>query len=102
MDTVLNRAVTAKMSAKHISVSRKASNENMKRYCVISMLNRPAVTNDMPCESANPSARPTTSDTRPTTAVSMSTMADTLRGFMPSMRYVPNSFLRRLMRKPFA
>ena len=48
MDTVLNRAVTAKMIAKHISVSRKASNEKMKRYCVISMLNKPAVTNDMP------------------------------------------------------
>ena len=102
MDSVLNSPVTTKMSTKHISVSMKASREKTKRYWVIWMLNKPAVTNDSPCDSAKPKARPTTSDTRPTAAVSMSTMADTLRGFMPSMRYVPNSCLRRLIRKPLA
>ncbi len=86
MDNVLNTAVTAKMMTKHASVSRNASNEKMKRYCVICTLNSAAVTNDSPCDSAKPSRRPTTSDTRPTATVSNSTMTDTLLGLMPNMR----------------
>lgn len=86
MDSVLNSPVTAKMSTKYPSVSRKALVENTNRYCSIWMLNSPAVTNDSPCDNAKPKARPTPSETRPTATVSRSTMTDTLDGFMPSMR----------------
>ncbi len=65
----------------------KASPENTKRYCAHGMLNSPAVKNDSPCDSAKPSARPTAKrHAAPTAAVSMSTMADTLRGRMPRSR----------------
>ena len=86
MDSVLNSATTTKISTKHRSVCANASDENMKRYCCMGMLNSPAVKNDNPRESPTPSARPTANEIAPTQTVSMSTMAETCPGRMPRSR----------------
>ena len=49
-------------------------------------LNRPAVTNDSPCDSTMPATMPTASDAQPTSSVSYSTMRVMAPGPMPSVR----------------
>ena len=90
------------MTAKQITVNTMALPETMKRYFVMVVPMSAAVANESPCESAIPSAKPTTSDAHPTIMVSSSRMRLTRPALMPNMRYVPNSRRRRLIRNRLA
>ena len=82
----LKTSVTRKMPAKHATVERHADGENAKTKPLIVASKSPAVTYIMTCESASPRSRPTPSATTPTTSVSMTTIHDTWRMSMPSVR----------------
>ena len=85
MDT-LKTSVTTKMPVKHATVARLADGENAKTKPWIVASKSPAVTYIMTCESAMPSSSPAPRATTPTVSVSMTTMSDTCRISMPSVR----------------
>ena len=99
------RAATRKIAANTTAVFTSASAENTNANppaAATSALNSALVSCSRSCESPTPTARPTASDAAPTMSDSSATILTTSPELMPSVRYTPNSRLRRLMRKPFA
>ena len=100
-----SRAAATKMAANTAMVFTKASAENTNANPLASATsawNSADVSMSSSCESPRPASRPTASDAAPTMSDSSATIFTTSAVLMPSVRYNPNSRLRRRMRKLFA
>ena len=82
----MSRSDRAKIAAKHASVESAALGEKTKAKPGMVASKRLAVTYIMTCERPMPKSRPTASATTPTRSVSMTTIHETCRMSMPSVR----------------
>ena len=99
---VLNIITNTYIIAKYIKVLTHAFIENMNLNLVISASNILATITLINCERIVPITSPATSETMPISSVSKKRITEIFLLLIPSVRYMPNSLLRLLIRKRLA